>query len=134
MQRGTLQEHPGITRFESIKKDRKKLTDHNEIIKLIQDIEALDSIRKKIMQEDEKHRCEHKEKNNNARGKSEDANNKHSNNHGHHNKPSDGRTENSNLGDKPCRSPRHDHKWRDCPNNLCNKSIKKEDKKTKDDK
>ena len=125
---------PGMTRFEFIKKDGKKLTDRDEVIELIQDIEALDSIHKKVLQEDEEHRRMHDKKTHNARGKLEDTNDKHSNSCGCHNKPSKGGAENGNLVDKPCRRPMHDHKWRDCPNNPCNKNTKKDDKKTKDDK
>ena len=125
---------PGMTRFEFIKKSGKKLINCNEVINLIQDIEALDSISKRVLQEDKEQHHKHEEKTNNTNRKSEDTNNKHSNNHGCQNKPSEAGTENGNPNNKPCRCPGHDHKRQDGHNNLHNKNIKKDDKETKDNK
>ena len=74
-----------MTKFEFVKKDGRKFADCNKVIKLIQDVEALDSICKKVLQEDEEHRCKGEERNSNSRGKLDD-DSKHSNNPGYHDK------------------------------------------------
>ena len=113
-----------MTRFEFIKKDGKKHTNHNKVIELIQDIEALDSICMKVLRKDEGCRHKHEEKNSNSRERSADKN-KHSNNHGCHNKPSQGRADNSKPGNMPRRCPRHDHKWQDCPKTYATRISKR---------
>ena len=124
----------GMTRFKFIKKDGKKLTDATDVIKLIQDIKALDNICHKVLWEDEEHKGTKDEKHNASHNKSvnkgdEDKSGSSNGNGKSTNEESDG----GNHSDKPCGHPRCDHKWKDCPNNT-QKKDKKEKGKDSDDK
>ena len=66
----------GMMRFKFIKKDGNKLTNADDVIEIIQDIEALDSICQKVLQEDEEHKRKKDEKCNASHNKSVDKGNK----------------------------------------------------------